>query len=71
MKVIHNMMVQVIDYSQSTIGFNLPLLVITVAVLLLALTVCIHISRKNKLYIKFDSQEPLISSEFKENEVVS
>lgn len=31
---------------------NIPLLIITLAVLLIALWVCIVISRKNKLYIK-------------------
>ena len=70
MKELYGLMVSIVKDSQSAIGFNLPLLVLTLAILLLALAICIHISRKNKLYIKSDKQEPLIGR-YKENEVVS
>mgnify|MGYP001283948492 CR=1 FL=1 len=45
------------EASWQGVRLNIPLLIIIFAVLILALVICIHISKKNKLYINPDRHE--------------
>lgn len=70
MKAAYTLVVRLVEESRKATGLNLPLLILILTVLIVALAICIHISRKNKLYIKPNKQEPL-NIAYKEKEVAS
>lgn len=71
MKTTCALLMYIAEEGRSLTSFNMPLLVSTFAVLLLALIICILISRKNKLYIKPRKQEAPSNKVYKEKEVAS
>lgn len=73
MKTTSALLMYIIEEGRSLTSFNMPLLVSTFAVLILALIVCIYISRKNKLYMKPKKKEAPINRNkiYKEKEVAS
>jgi len=70
MKAAYVFLLQLLRESREIAGTNFLILLLTFAILILALIICIHISRKNKLYINPVKQEPLTKL-YNEKEVAS
>lgn len=64
------LLINLIDKSRIISELNIPLLILTLIILITALTISIHISKKNKLYINYEKQEAQTRI-YKGEEVVS